>query len=354
MGVRFWREGADVLLAGQMSEKLRSHLPEAIRLIGEPITVDDIHLIIEYTADEKWGPFTAPRANRYILHNDQHNPTVTSLEHLSRNLDEFNPRLLVVSGLQMMDNFPFKSGVRELRIAKIEQQLIRQPRSRLIHFEMASFVELELLQALLTHVIPYSDSLGMNEQELDNLGEVLERGEVSVVADSNPRVSRVLGQMRSVFRALNGKNLMARRVGNSKSRLLTRIHVHTLAYQAIMVVKGSEWKHTKNAAAKASLRAFRHVCNSERINPESAYLVLDDSFSTASDDPNAPKRIELNYDNPVPCWEEKISVGKEEGGETINALLVEICLAPVLVCRNAKQTAGAGDNISAGGLILQI
>lgn len=33
---------------------------------------------------------------------------------------------------------------------------------------------------------------------------------------------------------------------------------------------------------------------------------------------------------------------------------VEVCVAPVLVCKNARQTAGAGDNISAAGLILQI
>ena len=33
---------------------------------------------------------------------------------------------------------------------------------------------------------------------------------------------------------------------------------------------------------------------------------------------------------------------------------VEFCLAPNLVCSEAKQTAGGGDNISASGLIVQI
>lgn len=32
---------------------------------------------------------------------------------------------------------------------------------------------------------------------------------------------------------------------------------------------------------------------------------------------------------------------------------IEICVAPVLVCTKVKQTGGAGDNVSAAGLIFQ-
>ena len=44
---------------------------------------------------------------------------------------------------------------------------------------------------------------------------------------------------------------------------------------------------------------------------------------------------------PLTCWEE-------------DDLDVQICLAPVLVCSEAVQTAGGGDNISAAGLVVQI
>jgi hypothetical protein len=50
------------------------------------------------------------------------------------------------------------------------------------------------------------------------------------------------------------------------SRQLTRIHVHTLAYQAILTVKNSPWKNSKAATAKASLTANRHVCGSVEVS----------------------------------------------------------------------------------------
>lgn len=344
MSTRFILEGADVLLGGRMSNKLKKSLPEEIRLIGDVVDEDDIHLILEYKSGDKWGPFTAPRANRYILHTDQNNPKISSLELFGQQLIDFNPRLLVISGLQMMDNFPFEGNFRESRLEKVKEQISSQPDSTLIHFEMASYVEIKLLQSLLKNVIPFSDSIGMNEQELENIQQVLEKGEVSVVADSNPRVAVSLNQIRSIFRKLNEKHLKTK-----TGRKLTRIHVHTLAYQAILIVKNSQWRNTKNAAAKAALTAHRHVCGSKIVNPEQAHLVLDDSFSTSTADEllnvssNIPKRIKLDPKNPVSCW-----------NETISGLDVEICIAPVLVCTIAKQTAGAGDNISAAGLILQI
>jgi ADP-dependent glucokinase len=44
------------------------------------------------------------------VHNDDNNPLVSSLEEFDHLLKEFNPNLLVVSGLQMMDNYPYPEG----------------------------------------------------------------------------------------------------------------------------------------------------------------------------------------------------------------------------------------------------
>lgn len=309
---------------------------------------------MEYKTDEKWGPFTAPRANRYILHNDQNNPTISSLEYLDKYLSEFNARLFVISGLQMLDSFPFAAGIRENRLKKVREQIISQPLTTLIHFEMASFVEIKLIRLLRENVMPYSDSIGMNEQELDNLQQVLVEDRVSFASESNPRIATALHQMRTVFRSVN-KEYFENIVNDNKRRMLTRIHVHTLAYQAILVVTESQWKNVKNAAAKASLTAHRHVCGTNVVNPEASFLILDESFSTFINSSNiddissnAPKRIKFNSADPVSCWNENISI---DYNHVIN---VEICVAPVLVCKVARQTVGAGDNISAAGLILQI
>lgn len=351
MARRFYMEGWKVLFAAKMSKKLKEYIPKEIKIVGDDENEevkDDVHMILEYKADEKFGPYVAPRANRFIMHNDENNPLLSSLEKFGKELPKFRPDLLVISGLQMMDNYPFKyssledeidigvSDIRAGRLELVKKQILSQPAHVLSHFEMASYVDINLVMLLTTKILPYVDSVGMNEQELSNLCNVLEYGVVSVLSDSNPRVATALDQMRKTFELIRKKNVL---VGSSKK--LTRIHVHTLAYQAIMTVKGSAWKRTEAAAAKASLTAHRHVCNSDNIALGKSKLLLDDSFSTSAEHDNSRKFFEPT--KPVSCWEEILS------GET-----VEICVSPVLICTEAQLTAGAGDNISAAGLVLQV
>uniref|UniRef100_A0A182PET9 ADP-dependent glucokinase n=1 Tax=Anopheles epiroticus TaxID=199890 RepID=A0A182PET9_9DIPT len=353
IGTRMAIEGANVLLGAKMSSKLKTHLRPEVQLTGSLIEDDDIHLILEYNTGDTWGDLVSPRANRYILHNDHHNPYLTSLEEFNAALVGFEPHLFIVSGLQMMDNYLYPSGEREKLLERVRQQMQAQSRTAtLIHFEMASFVELELLQLLLRTVIPYSDSIGMNEQELDNLQQVLETGRISLVADCNPRVAHSLDQARAVFRKLNEQYYEQQQRSSTAGdgairRPLSRIHLHTLAYQAFIVAKGSRWQHTKHAAAKASLTAHRHVCASTIVNPDAAYLQMDDSFAVSAS-PGA-RRIHFNNRDPVSCWEESLEL--QGNGRRLE---VEICVAPVLICKNAKQTVGAGDNISGAGLVLQV
>ena len=47
---------------------------------------------------------------RFILHSDRSNPYLETLEDLEREMDVFDPSVLVVGGLQMMDNFHFEDG----------------------------------------------------------------------------------------------------------------------------------------------------------------------------------------------------------------------------------------------------
>ena len=133
---------------------------------------------------------------RFIVHSDENNPKMSSLEDFAEVLEDFNPDLLLVGGLQMMDNFPFKEGERLQRLLKIRDEMrkVDSERTR-VHFEMASFVDESLLVELTEHVVPYADSLGMNEQELPNLWSMLRHKNVSLVSDSNPRVASVLGTL---------------------------------------------------------------------------------------------------------------------------------------------------------------
>lgn len=202
-----------------------------------------------------------------------------------------------------------------------------------VHFEMASFVDEGLMLDLLQFVLPHADSLGMNEQELPNLLSLFRGSNLTVLSDPNPRVATVLDQMRELYRLVNQHHHQDAGTG----RPLTRLHVHTLAFQAIIVKRGSQWKNTMSATAKASLTANRHVCGSADIDLSKARLILDESFSTSRSE--GSQRIPLQESRPVSCWDEDD---------------YEICVAPVLVCTEVYQTAGGGDNISAAGLVLQV
>ncbi|KAM9317452.1 ADP-dependent glucokinase-like [Gastrophryne carolinensis] len=331
MANRLAAEGCNVLLGGRLSPEEASVLSDRITIAGEPVTDADIHLIMEYPTGAKWGNHVSRRANRYIVHSDSHNPMIDSLEDFRAQLESFKPDLLVIGGLQMMDSFPFKQGQREARLKAMQEMVLSMDQKIGCHFEMASFVEQNLMRDLLDYVIPYSDSLGMNEQELPNLLSLIKGGNITVLSDPYPRVASILDQMRELYQLLRSREV------KDGQRKLTRLHVHTLAFQAMMVTKGSMWKNTMSATAKASLTANRHVCGSARIDTRKAKLIMDDSFSVSRE--VGSQRIPFKENRPVSCWEEDT---------------YEICLAPVLVCTEVFQTAGGGDNISAAGLVLQI
>ncbi|XP_040206715.1 ADP-dependent glucokinase-like [Rana temporaria] len=331
MANRLAAEGCDVLLGGRLSQEEASVLSDHIKVAGEPVLDPDIHLIMEYPTGARWGNHISRRANRYIVHSDSHNPMIDSLEDFRSQLKSFKPDLLVIGGLQMMDSFPFKPGQREARLKAIQEMVLSMDQNIGCHFEMASFVEQNLMKDLLEYVIPYSDSLGMNEQELPNLLSLIKGGNITVLSDPYPRVASILDQMRELYQLLGSREL------KEGQRRLTRLHVHTLAFQAMLVGKESMWKNTMSATAKASLTANRHVCGSAHIDTGKAKLIMDDSFSISRE--VGSQRIPFKENRPVSCWEEDT---------------YEICLAPVLVCTEVFQTAGGGDNISAAGLVLQI
>ncbi|XP_008309175.1 ADP-dependent glucokinase [Cynoglossus semilaevis] len=333
MAARMAAEGCEVLLGGSFSPDFTDVLSQHITVTGNTVEEPDIHLILEYPSGASWGQYTARRANRYIIHSDDHNPYLASMEEFGKNLEDFKPDLMVVGGLQMMDNFPFQPGERSALLSRLSDLLSNSSPQMSVHFEMASFVDEGIMEDLLHYIIPHAHSLGMNEQELPNLLSLLKGSNITVLSDPNPRVATVLDQMREVYRLLNQRSSEMQIAAVA----LTRLHVHTLAFQAIIVTRGSRWKNTMSATAKASLTANRHVCGSDDIDPNKARLIMDDSFSISRRE--GSQRIPLQESRPVSCWDEED---------------YEICVAPVLVCTEVYQTAGGGDNISAAGLVLQI
>lgn len=332
MANRFAMEGWKVLLGANMKQLLSEQLHRSILVSGqeEESGRDDYHMLLEFDRGQTWGQYLSPRANRFIIHNDFSNMMLASMDSFMEALRTFKPSLLIIGGLQMLDNFCFEKEVRTEKIKRISELLKSLPHSTKIHFEMASFTEEGFLSELMEHVIPYADSLGMNEQELADLCSMYENGNVTISSDPFPRVASTLDKMRALYGHLGSKE-------RGRGRPLTRIHVHTLAYQAIYVTKHSDWQNVNSAVAKASLTAYRHVCDLKTVDIQRARVIMDDSF-TVSTKPGS-HRMPLVDSAPVSCW------GEESG---------RVCVAPNLVCTVVHQTGGGGDNVSAAGLVLQI
>lgn len=307
-------------------------------------------MILEYKSNSEWGPLTAPRANRFIVRTDSYNPILKTLEpEFTESFSTFGPRLFAISGLHVMDNDPEQSEVRRVKLNSLTEQLKGLSSKTLVHFEMASYVEKGYLRDIFKSIIPHTDSLGMNEQELQNLEQVFTKDEISLVADFNPTVERTWQQTRDVYKHLL-KEYSSEETNNKRS--LSRIHVHTLGYQLIMTEHGSEWRNSRRAAAKAALVAHRYVCGTDFVNPEAANLLLDGEFKV-DNEMGLRTTLKVTEKEPVQCWNEVLTVERKTGGQP-RIVQVEVCVAPVLVCRVAKWTTGAGDNISAAGLIVQI
>ena len=331
IGKRLAKEGCHVLAAADSSVELLNMLPENMSAFGNIVDIDDIHLLLEYPAHLPWGKYESQRANRLVLHSDEHNPYLKSLDKFQEKVQEFSPSVLVVSGLSKLGNFPvFNPGESGDILKNLSSFLdsVQVP----IHFEMASLHQETFFDELLQYTIPYAGSMGMNEQELPNLWSKLVYGNITMVSSQKPRVATVLDLMRDVYKISKESYQKGK-----KMRELTRLHVHTLAFQAILATKGSIWKNTRAAAVKASLTATRHVCGSEEIDPKKSKLLVGDSFSVSL----APGSTNVRFkpDSPASCWDEHD---------------YEICVAPVLVCTQVLQTGGGGDHVTAGALALQI
>jgi len=235
----------------------------------------------------------------------------------------------------------FDVGQRRQRLDKLASILSDVALNTHIHFEMASFTEVECLQDIVDTVVRYSDSIGMNEQELPNLLSVLSNGSITAVSDAYARVATTLDQMRKIFWLLRRMT-----EGVDGVRRITRLHVHTLAFQAVFVAENDggslSWKNVGSAAARASLTASRHTCGDTQVDVSRSRLLVDDSFSLSIEDRS--RRMAFEPEQPVTCWAEVMN----------NDTTTQICLAPVLVCTNVVQTVGGGDNISSAGLLIQL
>lgn len=210
--------------------------------------------------------------------------------------------------------------------------------SALIHVELSSFPDQQQMSLIVDHVIRYADSIGLNEQELPRLRRHVDgSGSKTASENSNPSVGDILDDARAVFHSLH-------RSASGATRQFSRLHLHTLGFHVIITEANGAWPNSRAAIAKAALTSNRHTCGSHEIDVSRARLILDAVVDIGG---RQSRAIRLDGRRPAVCWIEPGDFDKQE-------VDIEVCIAPVLVCKNVVQTVGGGDNVSAAGLVLQI
>ncbi|XP_054581062.1 ADP-dependent glucokinase isoform X3 [Eptesicus fuscus] len=317
--------GAQVLLCGPVGPKLHELLDDNVFVPPESLQeVDEFHLILEYQAGEEWGQLKAPHANRFIFSHDLSNGAMNMLEVFVSSLEEFQPDLVVLSGLHMMEGQ--SKEFQRKRLLEVVTSISDIPVGIPIHLELASMTNRELMSSIVHQQVFHAvTSLGLNEQELLFLSQSA-AGPHSSLSSWNgvPDVGMVSDILFWILKEH----------GKSKSRAsdLTRIHFHTLVYHILATVDG-HWANQLAAVAAGARVAGTQACATETIDTSRVSLRAPHEFLTSHSE--AGSRVIFNPDEPVTEWH-------REG--------VSFHFTPVLVCKDPVRTVGLGDAISTEGL----
>lgn len=332
MGLKLLYSNKDstIMLGGPIGPKLQSFLDKRI-VIPEVMKQDsdEYHLILEYGVGESWGGHVSSCANRFIISHDVSNGQMTSMEKFFESVKSFDGELIVISGLHLLEGQP--DELRKQKIEDLKMHLFQIPPTVPIHLELASMTSVELMTDIAMNIFPHIDSIGLNEQELSFLSQVLEGpGDTSELEQWPPEIGLMADLLDWVLMTF-GRNL---RYGSASSRL-TRIHFHCLTYHMIAVLPRT-WANNNVAVAAGSRAASRQACDKEDLNAEDVELRTPEYFARSVQQWELRRNL-VKHDeaNPVTSWRRDN---------------VEYFFSAVLVCRQPKRTVGLGDCISATGL----
>ncbi|KAF6350722.1 ADP dependent glucokinase [Rhinolophus ferrumequinum] len=314
-----------VLLCGPVGPKLHELLDDNVFVPPESLQeVDEFHLILEYQVEEQWGQLKAPHANRFIFSHDLSNGAMNMLEVFVSSLEEFQPDLVVLSGLHMMEGQ--SKELQRKRLLEVVASISDIPAGVPVHLELASMTNRELMSSVVhQQVFPVVTSLGLNEQELLFLSQSASGPHSSLSSWNGVPDVGVVSDILFWILKEHGKS-------DSRASDLTRIHFHTLVYHILATVDG-HWANQLAAVAAGARVAGTQACATETIDSSRVSLKAPREFLTSR--LGAGARVTLNPDEPVVAWH-------REG--------VSFHFTPVLVCTDPVRTVGLGDAISAEGL----
>lgn len=452
------RLGAKVLLAGPMGPRTEALIGSSMKTVtatkptapGEvaPSASDDTHLILEYAQDETWRNAVAPRANRFIVTQDSGLSETASLDALLDVVEEsgsgtvpltfegFPADAVVVAGLHMLEQLPEAEW--RAKLSHIATRVRVLPFGISAHVELASVATPRFMEAMAAGPLSSADSLGMNEQELADLFEAVGGAYSTETAAARsaradrydgafPRQSYVDPMIPTRASLTGGRtssgrhflpvvhsSLSAARFVMARLPALSRLHLHTLGFQAVLTATSpaprfnstmSHWGNAYESAAAAATTATARACGRDvpqlgnddyeflvDRKVEIADLALKGAMDRAgfSDTAKRARKVMVGpfhhraagrmwdiafakavaFDPLSPvisgalARDPDTTVGvvvtdfneepNPKNGENDSERWIHYSVVPVPVCRKPRSTVGLGDAVSAAGLVAHL
>ena len=160
---------------------------------------------------------------------------------------------------------------------------------------MNEYPDFTLFDDTVRLVLPWVNSIGLNEQELHILHHYIITGEEAPVTTSRPTVAHVTEQISDViaFAAASRRTFQSPKKAKRKEKEeeesaaatalahLNRIHFHTLQFHIMCQKQQSGWQDAKQALVQAALMSTKMACGNKTRGLHSTQIEID------------PERVEI-------------------------------------------------------------
>ena len=298
--------------------------------------------IKEYQNGEEWGKMKAPRANRFIITHDKTNSMLLAVEDLHEKLERFDPQLFIISGVHMLESA--EDDYRVKRVEEICHKVSEIKREVPVHLELASMGDPLFIKEVAYKIVPYIDSLGLNEDELGHLYLQLGGSQLSIEDFHSPSVATVEKALKYVLSSTSSFTDIPSHVNK---RRLSRIHFHCLEFHVIVVLNSpssSSFYHWQDnhvvSVVSASQAVSTRACNVTELQEEEMELRASLTFKLSDEN-----FVNISPLFPFFDWSSKLDNSDSN---------IHYYFTPVLVCKFPRKTVGCGDTVSSTGLIYSL
>ncbi|PAV82764.1 hypothetical protein WR25_24718 [Diploscapter pachys] len=159
----------DVHLVGPIGPRAQALLHPSVKRTNST-RIDELHIIMEYRQGEILGDWVAPSSSRFITSHDHYSGSTIVMEMFFKATNQFKPELVIITGIHLLE-FQ-KKEIRLEKLRMIKRNLMQMNPKIPVHLQLGSLGDAQYLLEIVNKVLPYVDSLGLNEQELSFLSHV--------------------------------------------------------------------------------------------------------------------------------------------------------------------------------------